>query len=136
MNYTLAMGTSIHQRMSLIKAAKPLDVIVEQPTTATMDTMVEHFMQNQLAEQRKLIKEAMVQQSILLLALSKGGGGTSVHQTVSPIMTAKPLDIIVEKPATDTMKMAEQILQTLLAEQCKQKKYQNITLRTVGIGVT
>ena len=109
-NYTSAMGTSVQQTVSLIKAAKPPDVIIVQPTTEIMNKTVEHIMQNQLAKQRKLITEVMTQQSILLAALTKGGGGTSFHQTVSPIMVAKPLNIIVGKPTTETMKMAEKIL--------------------------
>ena len=104
------MGTSVQQTVSLIKAAKPPDVIIVQPTTEIMNKIVEHIMQNQLAKQRKLITEVMTQQSILIAALTKGGGGTSFHQTVSPIMVAKPLNIIVGKPTTETMKMAEKIL--------------------------
>jgi hypothetical protein len=45
MNYTLATGSSVHQTMSLIMAAKPLDVIVRQPTTETMNKMVEQMAQ-------------------------------------------------------------------------------------------
>jgi len=40
MNYTLATGSSVHQMVSLIMVAKPLDVIVGQPTTETMNKMV------------------------------------------------------------------------------------------------
>jgi hypothetical protein len=45
MNYTLAMGSSVHQMVSLIIAAKPLDVIIGQPTTETMNKMVEQMAQ-------------------------------------------------------------------------------------------
>ena len=45
MNYTLATGSSVHQTMSLIMAAKPLDKIVGQPTTKTMNKMVEQMAQ-------------------------------------------------------------------------------------------
>jgi hypothetical protein len=41
MNYTSATGSSVHQMVSLIMAAKPLDIIVGQPTTETMNKMVE-----------------------------------------------------------------------------------------------
>jgi hypothetical protein len=33
MNYTSATGSSVHQTASLIMVAKPLDVIIGQPTT-------------------------------------------------------------------------------------------------------
>jgi hypothetical protein len=45
MNYILATGSSIHQTVSLIMAAKPLDVIVGQPTTETMNKIVEQIAQ-------------------------------------------------------------------------------------------
>jgi len=45
MNYTSATGSSIHQPVSLIMAAKPLNVIVGQPTTETMNKMVEQMAQ-------------------------------------------------------------------------------------------
>ena len=41
MKYTLAMGSSIHQIVSLIMAAEPLDVIIRQPITETMNKVVE-----------------------------------------------------------------------------------------------
>jgi N-dimethylarginine dimethylaminohydrolase len=71
------MGTSLHQTVSLIMAAKPLDVIVGQPTTETMNKMVEHILQTRLSEQQKQITEVMVQHSKLLAALSKRV--TAVH---------------------------------------------------------
>ncbi len=37
MNYTLVTGSSIHQMVSLIMAAKLLDIIIGQPTTETMN---------------------------------------------------------------------------------------------------
>jgi hypothetical protein len=45
MNYTSATGASVHQTVSLIMAAKPLDVIVGQPTMETMNKMVEQMAQ-------------------------------------------------------------------------------------------
>ncbi len=45
MNYTSATGSSVHQTVSLIMAAKPLDVIVGQPTTENMNIMVEQMAQ-------------------------------------------------------------------------------------------
>jgi hypothetical protein len=45
MNYTSAMGSSAHQTVSLIMPAKPLDVIIGQPTTETMNKMVEQMAQ-------------------------------------------------------------------------------------------
>jgi hypothetical protein len=45
MNYTLATGSSVHQTVSLIMAAKPLDIIVGQPATDTMNKMVEQMAQ-------------------------------------------------------------------------------------------
>jgi hypothetical protein len=45
MNYRSATGSSVHQTVSLIMAAKPLDVIVGQPTTKTMNKMVEQMAQ-------------------------------------------------------------------------------------------
>ena len=45
MNYTSAMGSSVHQTVSLIMAAKPLNVIIGQPTTETMNKMVEQMAQ-------------------------------------------------------------------------------------------
>jgi hypothetical protein len=45
MNYTLATGSSVHQTVSLIMAAKPLDIIVGQPTTDTINTMIEQMAQ-------------------------------------------------------------------------------------------
>jgi hypothetical protein len=43
MNYTSAMGSSVHQTVSLIMVAKPLNIIVGQPTTETMNKMVEQM---------------------------------------------------------------------------------------------
>ncbi len=40
MNYSSATGLSIHQTVSLIVAAKPMDVIVGQPSTETMGKMM------------------------------------------------------------------------------------------------
>jgi hypothetical protein len=45
MNYTSAIGSLVHQTVSLIMAAKPLDIIVGQPTTETMNKMVEQIAQ-------------------------------------------------------------------------------------------
>ncbi len=45
MNYTSTTGSSVHQMVSLIMAAKPLDVIVGQPTTETMNKMEEQMAQ-------------------------------------------------------------------------------------------
>jgi hypothetical protein len=45
MNCTLAMGSSVHQTVSLIMVAKPLNVIIGQPTTETMNKMVEQMAQ-------------------------------------------------------------------------------------------
>jgi hypothetical protein len=45
MNYTLATGSSVYQMVSLIMAAKPLDVIIGQPNTETMNKMVEQMAQ-------------------------------------------------------------------------------------------
>jgi hypothetical protein len=45
MNYTLATGSSVHQMVSLIMVTKPLDVIVRQPTTETMNKMVKQMAQ-------------------------------------------------------------------------------------------
>jgi hypothetical protein len=45
MNYTSATGSSIHQTASLIMVAKPLDIIIAQPTTETMNKMVEQMAQ-------------------------------------------------------------------------------------------
>jgi hypothetical protein len=42
MNYTLA---TVHQTISCIMAAKPLDIIVGQPTTETMDNMTKQMAQ-------------------------------------------------------------------------------------------
>ena len=45
MNYTSATGSSVHQTVSLIMAAKPLDIIIGQPTKNTMNKMVEQMAQ-------------------------------------------------------------------------------------------
>ncbi len=45
MNYTLAAGLSVHQMVNLIMSAKPLDVIVGQPTTKSMNKMMEQMAQ-------------------------------------------------------------------------------------------
>ena len=45
MNYSSTSGSSIHQTVSLLMWAKPLDVIVEQPTTKTMNRMTEQMAQ-------------------------------------------------------------------------------------------
>jgi hypothetical protein len=45
MNYSSATGLSIHQRFALIMLAKQLDVIVGQPTTKSMDRMMEQIAQ-------------------------------------------------------------------------------------------
>jgi hypothetical protein len=45
MNYSSASGSSVHAMVNLIMVAKPLDVIVGQPTTASMDKMTEQMAQ-------------------------------------------------------------------------------------------
>jgi hypothetical protein len=45
MNYTLEAGSSVHQMVSFIMLAKPLDVIVGQPTTESMNKMTEQMAQ-------------------------------------------------------------------------------------------
>jgi hypothetical protein len=45
MNYSSATGSSVHQTVSLLMSTKPLDVIVGQPTTKTMNPMTEQMAQ-------------------------------------------------------------------------------------------
>jgi hypothetical protein len=45
MNYSSAGGSSVHVTVNLIMAAKPLDTIVGQPTTESMDQMTEQMAQ-------------------------------------------------------------------------------------------
>jgi hypothetical protein len=45
MNYSSATGSSVHQTVALIMSAKPLDIIVVQPTTKSMDRMMEQMAQ-------------------------------------------------------------------------------------------
>jgi hypothetical protein len=45
MNYSLTGGTSVHATVNLIMAARPLDIIVGQPTTESMDRMTEQLAQ-------------------------------------------------------------------------------------------
>jgi hypothetical protein len=45
MNYTSAVGSSVHQMVSLIMSAKPLDVIVGQLTTKSMNKMMKQMAQ-------------------------------------------------------------------------------------------
>jgi hypothetical protein len=45
MNFSSASGSSAHQTVSLLMSAKPLDVIVGQPTTKTMNQMTEQMAQ-------------------------------------------------------------------------------------------
>jgi hypothetical protein len=45
MNHTLAAGLSVHQTVSLIMSAKPLYIIVGQPTTKSMNKMMEQMTQ-------------------------------------------------------------------------------------------
>jgi hypothetical protein len=45
MNYSSVTGLSVHQTVALIMLAKPLDAIVGQPTTESMDRMTEQIAQ-------------------------------------------------------------------------------------------
>jgi hypothetical protein len=45
MNYSSAGGSSVHTTVNLIMTAKPLDTIVGQPTTKSMDWMMEQMAQ-------------------------------------------------------------------------------------------
>jgi hypothetical protein len=45
MNYSSVGGSSIHATVNLIMAAKPLDTIVGQPTTKSMDRMTKQMVQ-------------------------------------------------------------------------------------------
>jgi hypothetical protein len=45
MNFSLAMGAFVNHKVTLIMLAKPLDVIVGQPTTKSMDRMTEQMAQ-------------------------------------------------------------------------------------------
>jgi hypothetical protein len=41
MNYSSAGGSSVHVTVNLIMVAKPLDTIIGQPTTKSMDQMMD-----------------------------------------------------------------------------------------------
>ncbi len=45
MNNTSAVGLSVHQTVSLIMSAKPLNIIIGQPTTKSMNKMTEQMLQ-------------------------------------------------------------------------------------------
>jgi hypothetical protein len=45
MNYSSATGSSVPQTNNLIVSAKPLNVIIGQPTTKSMDRMMEQMAQ-------------------------------------------------------------------------------------------
>ncbi len=45
MNYSLAVGLSVHATVNLIMVGKPLNTIVGQPTTKSMDRMMEQMAQ-------------------------------------------------------------------------------------------
>ena len=45
MNYSSASGASVHQTVSLLMSTKPLDIIVGQPTTTTMNRMMDQMTQ-------------------------------------------------------------------------------------------
>jgi hypothetical protein len=45
MNYISVTGSSVHQTVSLIMAAKPLNAIIGQPIIETMNKMVEQIAQ-------------------------------------------------------------------------------------------
>jgi hypothetical protein len=45
MNYSSATGSSVHQTVALIMSAKPLDLIVGQPTTKFINRMMEQMAQ-------------------------------------------------------------------------------------------
>jgi hypothetical protein len=45
MNYSLALGSSLHQTVSLLMSTKLLDVIVGQPATKTMNWMTAQMTQ-------------------------------------------------------------------------------------------
>jgi hypothetical protein len=45
MNFSSAGGLPVHAMVNLIMAAKPLDTIVGQPTTESMDQMTEQMVQ-------------------------------------------------------------------------------------------
>jgi hypothetical protein len=45
MNYSSAVGLSVHATVNLIMAAKPLNIIVEQPTMESIDRMTEQMAQ-------------------------------------------------------------------------------------------
>jgi hypothetical protein len=45
MNFSSATGSSVHQTVVLIMLAKPLNIIVGQPTTDSMDRMTEQMAQ-------------------------------------------------------------------------------------------
>jgi hypothetical protein len=45
MNYSSSGGLSVHATVNLIMAAKPLDTILGQPTTESMDRMMEQMVQ-------------------------------------------------------------------------------------------
>jgi hypothetical protein len=45
MNYSSAGGLSVHATVNLIMVAKPLDTIVGQPTTKSIDWMTEQMVQ-------------------------------------------------------------------------------------------
>ena len=71
MNYTLASGSSVHQMVSLIMAAKPLDIIVGQPTMDTMNNMLEQMLTHKRAMNPR-------NSSLLRRLLAQRGAGVTI----------------------------------------------------------
>jgi hypothetical protein len=90
MNYSSASGSSIHATVNLIMAAKPLDVIVGQPTTATMDKMTEQMAQ--------------------MVAPVKTTAWGGLHGSLALILDNADYEIITKAVVKSTMRLGQPVL--------------------------
>jgi hypothetical protein len=77
MNHTLALGVSFLQIVNLIMALKPLDCIVGQPTTDTMDCMTEQMSQ--------------------MVAQAKTTNWSGLHSSLALVLNNKDYQIVTKK---------------------------------------
>ena len=94
MNYSLATGLSVHQTVSLIMATKPLDVIIGQPTTDTMNKMAE-----QMAQMITLVKTSAWGglHGSLALVLNDANYTTITKGTVTSTAPVAPTNAVNKK---------------------------------------
>ena len=126
MNYSSALGSSIHQTIGLLMSTKPCDVIVGQPTTKTMNWMTEQMAQmvvpvkttvwgglhGSLALVLDDEEYALITKNVITVKSAVGRAVVAIHLALGKYVTSKCAPAAVTDPIA--------LLHGELKAQCKQ----------------